>query len=180
MMDCKKALTETNGDVDLAIQLLREKGLKASELKSSRQASEGTITSYIHPGSRVGVLVEINCETDFVARTDEFQELAKNIAMQIAASKPTYLDRESVPADVVESEKSILKQQDDIQGKPEQIIEKIVEGRIDKFFAEVCLIEQSYIKDNDKTIAEIVKEAVAKLGENIVVNRFSLFVLGQT
>ena len=180
MMDCKKALTETNGDVDLAIQLLREKGLKASELKTSRQASEGTITSYIHPGSRVGVLVEINCETDFVARTDEFRELAKNIAMQIAASKPTYLDRESVPADVVESEKSILKQQDDIQGKPEQIIEKIVEGRIDKFFAEVCLIEQSYIKDNDKTIAEIVKEAVAKLGENIVVNRFSLFVLGQT
>jgi len=180
MMDCKKALTETSGDVDQAIQLLREKGLKASELKSSRQASEGTIVSYIHPGNRIGVLVEINCETDFVARTDEFQELAKNIAMQIAASKPKYLDREAIPADVIESEKAILGQQDDVQGKPEQIIEKIVAGRIDKFFAEVCLVEQAYIKDNDKTVDEIVKEAIAKLGENIVINRFSLFVLGQS
>ena len=149
-------------------------------MKSSRQASEGTIVSYIHPGNRIGVLVEINCETDFVARTDEFQELAKNIAMQIAASKPKYLDREAIPADVIESEKAILGQQDDVQGKPEQIIEKIVAGRIDKFFAEVCLVEQAYIKDNDKTVDEIVKEAIAKLGENIVINRFSLFVLGQS
>ena len=130
MMNCKKALTETGGDVDQAIQLLREKGLKASELKSSRQASEGTNVSYIHPGIRIGVLVEINCETDFVARTAEFQELAKNIAMQIAASKPKYRDREAVPADVIESEKAILGQQDDVQSKPEQIIEKIITIKI--------------------------------------------------
>jgi len=180
MMDCKKALTEVDGDVDQAIQLLREKGLKASELKSSREASEGIIVSYIHPGNRIGAMVEINCETDFVARTDVFQDLAKNIAMQIAASKPRYLEREEVPQEVIDSEKEILKQQDDIQGKPDHIIGRIVEGRLDKFYTEVCLLEQTFIRDNDKTIDQIVKESITQLGENIVINRFALYILGQS
>ena len=180
MMDCKKALTEVDGDVDQAIQLLREQGLRASELKSSREASEGIIVSYIHPGNRIGAMVEINCETDFVARTDVFQDLAKNIAMQIAASKPRYLERKEVPQEVIDSEKAILKQQDDIQGKPDHIIGRIVEGGLDKFYTEVCLLEQTFIRDNDKTIDQIVKESIAQLGENIVINRFALYVLGQS
>ena len=180
MMDCKKALTEVDGDVDQAIQLLREQGLRASELKSSREASEGIIVSYIHPGNRIGAMVEINCETDFVARTDVFQDLAKNIAMQIAASKPRYLERKEVPQEVIDSEKAILKQQDDIQGNPDHIIGRIVEGRLDKFYTEVCLLEQTFIRDNDKTLDQIVKESIAQLGENIVINRFALYVLGQS
>ena len=179
IMECKKALTETNGDIDVAIQKLREQGLKASELKGSRAAEEGLIVSYIHPGSRVGTLVELNCETDFVARTEQFQELAKEIAMQVAAAKPKYVKPEDVPAEALEAEKSILKAQAEQEGKPPHIAERIVEGRISKFYSETCLLQQPYIRDTDKTIETLVKDAIAQLGENIVVKRFVLYVLGQ-
>ena len=179
IMECKKALTETNGDIDVAIQKLREQGLKASELKGSRAAEEGLIVSYIHPGSRVGTLVELNCETDFVARTEQFQELAKEIAMQVAAAKPKYVKPEDVPAEDLEAEKSILKAQAEQEGKPPHIAERIVEGRLSKFYSETCLLQQPYIRDTDKTIETLVKDAIAQLGENIVVKRFVLYVLGQ-
>ena len=179
IMECKKALTETNGDIDVAIQKLREQGLKASELKGSRAAEEGLIVSYIHPGSRVGTLVELNCETDFVARTEQFQALAKEIAMQVAAAKPKYVTSEDVPAEDLESEKAILKAQAEQEGKPPHIAERIVEGRLSKFYSETCLLQQPYIRDTDKTIETLVKDAIAQLGENIVVKRFVLYVLGQ-
>ena len=179
IMDCKKALVETNGNLEAAIQLLREKGLKASELKSGRTAFEGLVVSYIHPGNRVGSLVEINCETDFVARTEQFQNLAKDIAMQVAASKPKYINKADVTEDVLESEKAILTKQAMDEGKPATIVEKIVAGRLTKFYSEVCLLEQPYIRDTDKTIQQLLQESVVQLGENIVVRRFSLFVLGQ-
>ena len=179
IMDCKKALTETEGDLDAAIQLLREKGLKASELKGGRATSEGLVASYIHPGSRIGVLVEVNCETDFVARTEQFQELTKEIAMQVAAAKPKYVSEEDVPASVLESEKEILRRQTLDEGKPEHIVDKIIEGRLSKFYAEACLLEQPYIREMDKTIQQLIQDAIAQLGENIVVKRFSLYVLGQ-
>ena len=179
IMECKKALTETNGDIDVAIQKLREQGLKASELKGSRAAEEGLIVSYIHPGSRVGTLVELNCETDFVARTEQFQELAKEIAMQVAAAKPKYVKPEDVPAEDLETEKSILKAQAEQEGKPAHIAERIVEGRLSKFYSETCLLQQPYIRDTDQTIETLVKDTIAQLGENIVVKRFVLYVLGQ-
>jgi elongation factor Ts len=179
IMDCKNALTETKGDVEAAIQFLREKGLRASELKSGRTASEGLIVSYIHPGNRIGALVEINCETDFVARTDQFQNLAKEIAMQVAAAKPRYVKKEEVPASVLESEKAILRTQTLDEGKPEKIVDKIVEGRLGKFYSEMCLLEQAYIRDSDKTVRHLLQDSIAQLGENIVVNRFALYVLGQ-
>ena len=180
IMDCKKALVETDGDLDAAIQLLREKGLRASELKSGRTVSEGLVVSYIHPGNRVGSMVEINCETDFVARTENFQQLAKNIAMQVAASKPKYVDKEDISEDVLNSEKAILKTEVLKEGKPDHIAEKIVEGRLSKFFySQACLLEQPYIRDTDKTIRQLIQEAITQLGENIIVKRFALFVLGQ-
>ncbi len=179
IMDCKKALTETDGDLETAIQLLREKGLKASELKGGRTTSEGVIASYIHPGSRIGVLVEVNCETDFVARTEQFQALTKEIAMQVAAAKPKYVSEEDVPAGVLESEKEILRRQTLDEGKPEHIVDKIVDGRLSKFYAESCLLEQPYIREMDKTVKQLIQDAIAQLGENIVVKRFSLYVLGQ-
>jgi elongation factor Ts len=179
IMDCKKALTETEGDLETAIQLLREKGLKASELKGGRTTSEGLVASYIHPGSRIGVLVEVNCETDFVARTEQFQQLTKEIAMQVAAAKPKYVSQEDVPASVLESEKEILRRQTLDEGKPEHIVDKIVEGRLSKFYAEACLLEQPYIREMDQTLKQLIQDAIAQLGENIVVKRFSLYVLGQ-
>ena len=179
IMDCKKALTETDGDLDAAVQLLREKGLKASELKGGRTTSEGLVASYIHPGSRIGVLVEVNCETDFVARTEQFQELTKEIAMQVAAAKPRYVSEEDVPASVLESEKEILRKQTLDEGKPEHIVDKIVDGRLSKFYAETCLLEQPYIREMDKSVKQLIQDAIAQLGENIVVKRFSLYVLGQ-
>ncbi len=179
IMECKKALTETDGNIDQAIQKLREQGLKASELKGGRAAEEGLIVSYIHPGSRVGTLVELNCETDFVARTEQFQELAKEIAMQVAAAKPKYVKPEDVPAEDLEAEKAILKTQAEQEGKPPHIAERIVEGRISKFYSETCLLQQPYIRDTDQTIETLVKDAIAQLGENIVVKRFVLYVLGQ-
>ena len=179
IMDCKKALTETNGNIDEAIQKLREQGLKASEVKGSRATEEGLIVSYIHPGSRVGTLVEINCETDFVARTEQFQTLGKEIAMQVAAAKPKYIKSEDVPAEDLEAEKAILKAQAEQEGKPPHIAERIVEGRISKYYTETCLLQQPYIRDSDKTVEILVKDAIAQLGENIVVKRFVLYVLGQ-
>ena len=179
IMDCKKALTETNGNIDEAIQKLREQGLKASEVKGGRATEEGLIVSYIHPGSRVGTLVEINCETDFVARTEQFQTLGKEIAMQVAAAKPKYIKSEDVPAEDLEAEKAILKAQAEQEGKPPHIAERIVEGRISKYYTETCLLQQPYIRDSDKTVETLVKDAIAQLGENIVVKRFVLYVLGQ-
>ncbi len=179
IMDCKKALSETNGDVETAIQFLREKGLRASELKSGRAASEGLVVSYVHPGNRIGVLVEVNCETDFVARTDQFQNLAKEIAMQIAAAKPKYVNKDDVPESILNSEKAILRTQTLEEGKPEKIVDKIVEGRLGKFYSEMCLLEQGYIRDADKTVRQLLQDSIAQLGENIIVKRFSLYVLGQ-
>jgi len=179
IMDCKKALTETNGDMDEAIRRLREQGLKASQVKGNRATEEGLIVSYIHPGSRIGTLVELNCETDFVARTEQFQKLAKEIAMQVAAAKPKYVNAEEVPAHELENEKAILLTQAKREGKPEHIAERIVEGRLSKFYAETCLLQQPYIRDTDKTIQGLVQDAIAQLGENIVVKRFMLYVLGQ-
>jgi elongation factor Ts len=179
IMDCKKALAETNGNIEQAIQKLREQGLKASEIKGGRTTKEGLIISYIHPGSRVGTLVELNCETDFVARTEQFQALGKEIAMQVAAAKPKYLTSDEVPAEDLDAEKAILKTQAQQEGKPEHIAERIVKGRISKFYSETCLLQQPYIRDTDKTIETLVKDAIAQLGENIVVTRFVLYVLGQ-
>lgn len=179
MMDCKKALVETNGDIEKAIDELRTKGLAKAAKKASRVASEGLVLSYIHGGGRIGVLVEVNCETDFVAKTDEFKQLVYDVAMQIAASNPQYLNRESVPEEVIEREKDVLRAQALEEGKPEKIIEKMVEGRIEKFYKENCLMEQEYIKDPDKTVQELIHENVAKIGENISVRRYVRYEVGE-
>jgi elongation factor Ts len=179
MMDCKKALTEANGDMEKAIEILREKGLAAAAKKSGRIAAEGIVESYIHMGGKIGVLVEVNCETDFVAKTDEFRTFVKDVAMHIAAARPQYIRREEVPAEVVEKEKEILRAQTLNEGKPANIVDKIVEGRIDKFFKEVCLLEQPFVKNPDITIDELVKEKIAKIGENINIRRFARFEMGE-
>ena len=189
MMDCKKALTETEGNVEKAIYLLREKGLAAAAKKAGRIAAEGVVASYIHGGGRIGVLVEINCETDFVAKTDDFQALAKDIAMQIAASNPAYLNREEVPAEVIEHEKAVLMEQakaeaeEDVKNgrkpKPEAVLGKMVNGRVEKFYKENCLLEQVFIKDSDKTVTDVINENIAKIGENINVRRFVRYGLGE-
>ena len=179
MMECKRALSETAGDIDKAIDYLRKQGMAAADRKSGREASEGLVESYIHPGNRVGVLIEVNCETDFVARTDEFQKLVRNLAMQVAATRPLAVRREDVPAAVVERERDIYRAQLVAEGKPEAIVPKIVEGKLDKFFQTVALYEQPFIRDDKKTVEEIVKEAIAKIGENIRVRRFATFTLGQ-
>jgi len=175
MMDCKKALTETNGNMEKAIEYLREKGLAAAAKRSGRIATEGLVESYIHGGGRIGVLIEVNCETDFVAKTDEFKELVKDLAMQVAASNPLYVSREEVTQEVIDKEKSILRAQALNEGKPEKIVEKMVEGRIEKFYKEVCLLEQPFIKDPDKSVKDLVTEKIAKIGENIQVRRFARF-----
>lgn len=179
MLDCKKALDETGGDVDKAIALLREKGLAAAANKAGRIATEGVVESYIHAGGRIGVLVEVNCETDFVAKTDQFREFARDIAMQIAAANPKFVRREEVPADEIEKEKEILKNQALNEGKPEKIVEKMVEGRISKYYEEYCLLEQNFIKDPDKTINELLNEKISKIGENITIRRFVRYELGE-
>jgi elongation factor Ts len=179
MMDCKKALAESDGDIDKAIEFLRVKGLSKAAKKAGRDTTEGLVVSYIHPGSKIGVLVEINCETDFVARTEEFQTFAKNIAMQVAAAAPVAVTREDVPSDLLEKEREIFRTQALEQKKPENIVEKIVDGRIEKFYAEAVLVDQVYIKDNDKKVADLIKETIAALGENIKIARFSRFQLGQ-
>lgn len=179
MMDCKKALTEADGDMDKAIEVLRERGLAAAAKKSGRVAAEGIVESYIHMGGKIGVLLEVNCETDFVAKTEEFRGFVKDIAMHIAASRPQYVRREEVPEEEVEKEKAILRQLTLNEGKPEKIVDKIVEGRIDKFFKDICLLEQSFVKNPDQTIQELVNEKISKIGENITVRRFALFVMGE-
>lgn len=179
MMDCKKALTEAGGDMERAVEILREKGLAAAAKKAGRIATEGLVESYIHAGGRIGVLVEVNCETDFVAKTEEFKSFVKDIAMQIAAAKPSYIRKEEVPAEEVEKERSILRAQALNEGKPEHIVEKMVEGRLEKYFKEICLLEQPFIKDPDKSIDQLLKETIAKIGENISIRRFARFELGE-
>lgn len=179
MMDCKKALTETDGNMDKAIDFLREKGLAAAAKKAGRIAAEGIVDSYIHGNGRIGVLVEVNIETDFAAANDKFKAFVKDIAMQIAAAKPEYVSREEVPAAALEKEMEILRAQARNEGKPEKIIEKMVEGRIEKFYKEVCLLDQPWIKDPDKTIKQLLTEQVAAIGENINIRRFVRFERGE-
>jgi elongation factor Ts len=179
MMDCKKALIESNGDMEKAVDILRALGLAAAARRAGRTAAEGVVDSYIHIGGKIGVLLEINCETDFVARNIEFQSFVKDIAMQIAASNPQYISREDVPDGIVEHEKEILKSQTLAEGKPEKVADKIVEGRLEKFFSEVCLIDQPFIKDPNKSIKDLLGEFCAKIGENIVIRRFTRYQLGE-
>lgn len=179
MMDCKNALVETGGDMEKAIEVLRTKGLAQAAKKASRVASEGMVSSYIHMGGRIGVLLEVNCETDFVAKTDEFKSFCHDIAMQIAASKPEFVRREEVSQEAIETEKRILRQQALNEGKPEKIVDKMVEGRIEKYYKENCLLEQPFIKDTDKTVQDLINDMVMKLGENITVRRFARYEVGE-
>lgn len=179
MMDCKKALSATDGDLEKAIDFLREKGLAAAAKKAGRVAAEGLVEAYIHGGGRIGVLVEVNCETDFVAKTDAFKELVKDIAMHIAATNPSYLKREEVPTAELEHEQAVLAEQARNEGKPEKIIEKMVAGRIEKYYKELCLMEQPFVKDPDKTISDLITESIAKIGENISIRRFTRYQLGE-
>jgi elongation factor Ts len=183
MADCKKALTETSGDMDKAIDYLRAKGLAKAAKKAGREATEGLVTSYIHAGGRIGVLVEINCETDFVARNEDFVAFTRDVAMQIAAMAPQYVRKEEVPADAVEHEKSVLiakaKEDPKMAGKPDQVLAKITEGQITKWLKEICLLDQSFVKNPDKTIDQLQQELIAKIGENIKIRRFVRFELGE-
>ena len=178
IMDCKEALLESEGNVEKAIEFLRKKGIAKAEKKASRQANQGVVLSYIHPGNRIGVLVEVNCETDFVAKTDEFQLFVKNIAMQIAATNPLSLTRDALDSVLVDKEKEIFTEQAKLSGKPDNVLEKIVDGKIEKFYQESCLLEQSFIKDSDKSVKDILTETITSLGENISITRFSRFEVG--
>ena len=179
MMDCKKALTEANGDMDKAVEILREKGMATAAKKAGRIAAEGVVDSYIHMGGKVGVLVEVNCETDFVARGDQFKTLVHDVALQIAASKPLYVTKEEVPQDVLDKEKEILKIQAMNEGKPEAIAEKMVQGRIKKYYEDFCLLEQPFVKDSSKTVGQLITEAIASIGEKITVRRFTRYEMGE-
>ena len=179
MMDCKKALVESKGDLDSAVEFLRKAGIAKAEKKSVRDANEGLIISYIHHGSKLGVLLDIGCETDFVAKTEGFEELANNIAMQIAATNPIAISKEDLSSDLIDKEKDIYIEQAKSTGKPDNVVKKIVDGKIEKFVEENCLINQSFIKDPDVKIGQLVQEAIAKLGENITINRFVRFALGE-
>ena len=179
MMDCKKALVESKGDLDSAVDFLRKAGIAKAEKKSVRDANEGLIISYIHHGSKLGVLLDIGCETDFVAKTEGFEELANNIAMQIAATNPIAISEEDLSSDLIDKEKDIYTEQAKSTGKPDNVVKKIVDGKIEKFIEENCLINQSFIKDPDVKIGQLVQEAIAKLGENITINRFVRFALGE-
>lgn len=179
VLECKKALEAAGGDFDKAATALREKGLAAAAKKASREAKEGLVGSYVHMGSKVAALVEVNCETDFVARTEAFQELAKDLAMQVVAARPLYVRREEIPAEVLEEERAIYRSQTADSGKPEQIIERIVDGKLDKYYQEVCLLEQPFIKDGSYSVGELVTQSIAKLGENIVVRRFARIEVGE-
>ncbi len=179
MMDCKRALTEANGDPAKATEILRKTGAMRAAKRQDRETREGLIHSYIHTGGKIGVLVELNCETDFVARTDEFQQLAKDIAMHIAATDPDFIIRKEVPTDLVEKEKEIYREQAAQSGKPEKVLDKIVDGRLEKYYQEICLLEQAFIKNPDASIGRLVQETAVKVGENIQVRRFARFQLGQ-
>ena len=179
MMDCKNALVESGGDMENAIEILRKKGIARASKKADRAVNEGRIEAYIHPGSKLGVIVEINCETDFVANTDDFKNFAHDVAMQIAASSPLYVRREDVAGELIDHEMEIYKEQARSQGKPENILEKIANGKLDKFYSEICLMEQPFVKDPDKTIDTLVTETISKLGENISIRRFTRFKVGE-
>jgi elongation factor Ts len=179
MMECKKALAESNGDIELAIETLRKRGAAKAASKAERAASQGLVESYIHPGGGVGVLVEINCETDFVARTDDFAALVRNVAMHIAAMNPVAVRREEVSAELAAAERAIFVEQVRAEGKPAAIIDKIVDGKVNKWYSEIVLLEQPYVKDDKKTVGDLIQEAIAKMGENIQIRRFAKFRLGQ-
>lgn len=179
MMDCKKAMVEADGDTEKATEILREKGLAAAAKRAGRIAAEGVVSSYIHMGGKIGVLVEINCETDFVAKTDDFQAFVKDVAMQIAAANPLYVRTDEVPQDVIEKEKEVLTAQAMNEGKPKEIAEKMVEGRIKKYYKQICLMEQDFVKDTDKTVGQVQTELIAKLGENISIRRFTRYMMGE-
>jgi elongation factor Ts len=179
ILDCRKALTETNGDFDKAVAYLREKGLAAAAKKAGREAREGVIELYSHGGGRVGVMVEVNCETDFVARTEQFRTFAHDMALQIAAANPRYLELADVPAEVVESEKTIARNKAIQEGRPEKALDQIVEGRLEKFYQEACLLRQPFVKDESTTIADLLKQTIAAVGENIVIRRFARWELGE-
>jgi len=179
MMDCKKALAETEGDFSRAVDYLREKGIAKAASKAGRTTKEGIVYSYIHPGDKLGVLIEISCETDFVARTDDFKAFAKDVAMQVAAAAPLAVQREDLDTAVIDKEKEIYRQQAINEGKPEKILDRIVDGKIDKFYSEACLLEQPFIKDNDKTVSDVLKDTIATLGENMSIKRFARFRLGE-
>jgi elongation factor Ts len=180
MMDCKNALSECDGDMDKAVDFLRKKGLATAQKRAGRAMTEGTIQSYIHMGGKLGVLVEVNCETDFVARNDDFKEFTKNIAMHIAASNPLGIRPEDVPADIIEKEKEIYRAQASEMGKPENVVEKIVEGKINKFFTDNCLLNQAYVRDPDITISDLLNDLMAKIGENITIKRFVRYQIGES
>ena len=179
VVDCKVALQDASGDMDKAIDFLRRKGLATAAKKAGRVAADGLVTSYIHAGGKIGVLVEVNCETDFVAKTEDFQTFVKTIAMQVAAANPQYVRREEIPGEVLDKEKEIYRAQAVESKKPEKVIEKIVEGKLEKFYSEVCLLEQTYIKDGDVTVKEVMDALIGKIGENIQVRRFARFQLGE-
>ena len=178
VLDCKKALTDANGEFEAAVEALRKKGLASAAKKAARDANEGIIGSYIHSGSKVATLVEVNCETDFVARTDQFQQLAKDLAMHVTASRPQWVAREDVPAEVVAKEKEIYREQMATSGKPAPVVEKIIDGKLDKWYSEMCLLEQPFVKDPDVTIKDLLTSSVATLGENIKVRRFARLEIG--
>ena len=180
LLDCQKALGEAGDDLEKAVRLLRERGLAKAAKKASRAAAEGTIGAYIHPGGKIGVLVEVACETDFVAKTAEFQQLVKDLAMQVAAALPRYVSREEVAAAEIESERAIYRERARQSGKPDKVLDRIVEGQLEAFYKEVCLLEQPFIKQSDRTVEEIVKDAIVRLGENVAVRRFARFQLGET
>jgi elongation factor Ts len=180
LLDCQKALGAAEGDVEKALRVLREKGLAKAAKKGTRVAADGAVTAYIHPGAKVGVLLEVNCETDFVARTDEFQALLRDLAMQVAAASPRFVRREDVPEAELEAERAIYRTQAEQSGKPAQVLERIVAGQVDRFYKDVCLLEQAFIKQSDRSVTDVVQEAVARLGENITVRRFARFQLGES
>ena len=179
MMDCKKSLVETNGDMEKAGDYLREKGLAAAAKKSGRVAAEGVVESYIHGAGKIGVMIEVNCETDFVAKTPEFHSFVRDLAMQVAAANPQYLSRTEVPAAIIEHEREILRAQALNEGKPEKIVDKMVDGRVEKFYKDNCLLEQTFIKDPDKSVTDVVNAQISKIGENIVVRRFVRYQMGE-
>jgi elongation factor Ts len=180
MMSCKEALIESGGDTEKAIKILREKGLAGLKKKAGRTAQEGVIESYIHAGSKLGILLEINCETDFVAKNEDFKKFAHDIAMQIAAANPLFISREDIPIDLIEKEKDVYRVQAQNEGKPDAVVEKIVEGKLEKFYKEVCLLEQQFVKDSNITVSDLLGNIAGKLGENVVLRRFVRFSLGET
>jgi elongation factor Ts len=180
LLDCQKALGETGGDVEKALRLLRERGLAKAAKKSTRAATDGSIGAYIHPGGKIGVLMEVNCETDFVAKTDEFQQLVRDLAMQVAAAAPRYVSRDEVPETELAAEREIYRAQALRSGKPENVLDRIIAGQVERFYKDVCLLEQPFIKQSDRTVDEVVKEAIVRFGVNVAVRRFARFQLGET